>query len=245
MQKRTIQYVAGLMDAEGCFNIARSFRRSSNCYNYIAQIIFTNTNLALMKWVVTYFGGVYKKRKLISGHKQAYDWKITNQTHALSFLSAIAPYLIVKSQEADLMIQYYALNGRECPEIRDTLFKRIKALKWNKGSVTTDSQEISNAYVAGFIDGDGGVSLTQTLYADNAHKGLISALHKKYGGNFSCNQLSKKHSNWNDSYRWSLSNREKSEKILLSWIPYLIDKRKRALNALNMIRQKSRYSLNS
>lgn len=241
MKQKTAQYMAGLFDAEGCLMIASSFRKASNCPGYIAQIIFTNTNLELIKWIISHFGGTYVKRNLVSGCIQAYDWKITNQTHGLSFLSTIEPYLIVKKQEAALMLQYYALNGAENPEARKSLFEQIKFLKWNKGSVTTEMPnafDVSNAYCAGFLDGDGSISPTPHLYAENTHQGVIRLFANKYGGSFTERLLNEENPKWNTSYRWSLANKEKVEMIILSWLPYLIDKRERALNALNKIRAK-------
>lgn len=231
--------MAGIFDAEGCLTINSSFRKASNCPGYTAQIIFTNTNVQLMKWIVDNFGGVYKKRKVVSGSLQAYDWKVTNQKHALSFLSIVEPHLIVKKQEAELMMRYYALNGAENPEARKELCEKIKALKWNKGSVTTDmsnASQISNAYFAGFVDGDGSIASTPALYVGNTHKGVVALFHARYGGCLHTRDLSSKNPKWSDEYRWSLANKEKVEIVLLCWLPYLIDKRDRALNALNKIR---------
>ena len=239
MKQKSAQYMAGIFDAEGCLTINSSFRKASNCPGYTAQIIFTNTNVHLMKWIVANFGGVYKKRKVVSGSLQAYDWKITNQKHALSFLSIVEPYMIVKKQEAGLMMRYYALNGSENPEARKELCDGIKVLKWNKGSVTTDmsnASKISNAYFAGFVDGDGSIAPTPALVVGNAHRGVVSLFYKRYGGCLHTRELSSKNSKWSDEYRWSLANKEKVEKILLCWIPYLIDKRARAMDALNKIR---------
>jgi hypothetical protein len=243
MKEKTKEYMAGLMDAEGCFTITRCFRKASNCYNYLAQIIFTNTNPELMKWVVFNFGGVYKKRKVVSGNKQAYDWKVTNQKHALSFISTILPYLIVKKAEAVLMIKYYELNGKECSEIREQLFDEIKRLKWNKGSVTTDMPNASNAYCAGFFDGDGGVSGSYTLTITNTHRGVVDLFCKQYGGYFyEHTSIIAKQS---DYFRWTLNNRQKVKLILLSWIPYLIDKKDRAKIALIKVEAKIQSELAS
>jgi hypothetical protein len=242
MKEKTLEYMAGLFDAEGCFNIARAFRLKTNCYNYIAQIIFTNTNEQLLKWVVKHFGGVYKKRKLISGNKQAYDWKITNQKHALSFISMIYPYLKVKKKEADCMMQYYNMHGQEKPEERDKLFLTMKDLKWNKSSVTTEVQDvrkIGNAYFAGFIDGDGHID--RVLSASNSNKNIIHLLYEKYGGHVYVRHF--ENPKWNDEYKWSLTNKKIVENTLLSWIPYLIDKRQKALETLMTLRTKIQSEL--
>lgn len=225
MKNKTELYMAGLMDAEGCFNIARCFRKASNCYNYVAQIIFTNTNLEIMKWVVFNFGGVYKKRKSISGNKQAFDWKITNQKHAMSFLSTIYPHLVVKKEEAELMMKYYQLSGKECPDEREVIYSDIKKLKWNKGSVTTDMPNVSNAYCAGFFDGDGGIS-GNSLSVTNTHKGVVELFHKAYGGSFY--ETKSNNPKQNDFYRWVIGNRQKVKLILLAFLPYLVDKNDRA-----------------
>jgi hypothetical protein len=230
MQQKTIGYMAGLMDAEGCFIIGRSFRKASNCYNYFAQIIFTNTNPDLLKWITKHFGGVCKKRKIVSGNKQAYDWIVSNQKHALSFLSIIEPYLFVKKEEAQLLKQYYALNGKEVPEERESLYKQSRLLKWNKSSVTTDTSNVSNAYLAGFFDGDGGLRSPYTLHVTNTHKGVVELYRQIYGGSF--HEYENSNPKQNDYFRWALGNKEKSILVMLAWLPYLIDKRERVHKAL-------------
>jgi hypothetical protein len=229
--------MAGLMDAEGMFDIERAFRRDDrNCYNYSVKMVLTNTNIALMKWAVKHFGGVYKKRKPAAGKKQAYDWIISNQKHGLSFISQIFPFLVVKKTEAQTLVDYYAMYGKEFPERREQLFLKNKELKWDKSSVTTDMQDISNAYAAGFVDGDGSIDTPHRLSATNACKVLIDLFKATYGGSYYLDV--REEPNQNDSHVWYLSNPEKVEKIVLSWLPYLIDKRQRGEQVLKRLRDK-------
>lgn len=223
--------MAGLMDAEGMFNIERAFRNDErNCYNYYAHIVLTNTNLNLIKWAVKHFGGVCKNRKLEPGLKQAFDWKINNQKHGLHFISLVYPHLIVKKKEAKTLLQYYALLGKECPAVREQLFMENKKLKWDKSSVTTDTSNISNSYAAGFIDGDGGIDSPHRLSAKNVCKAVIDSFISTYGGSYTFYESVDP--NHNDVHYWYLSNPEKVKPIILSWLPYLIDKKDRAKNCL-------------
>lgn len=241
LKERTKQYMAGLFDAEGCFTINSTFRKKSNCLGFTSQIILGSTDLKTIKWVVKNFGGVYKKRKVSKkGNKTPYYWVISNRTHGLFFLSTIEPYLIIKKKQLNVLKEYYELGNSENPEKRKELRDKIKAMKWDKGSVTTETLNIpnvSNAYCAGYIDGDGSISKTG-IQAEGKVITSIAALHKKFGGHFSKRELSKKNKKWSDTFVWSLHNAIKVEKILLGLIPYLIEKRSRAMETLNSIRKR-------
>jgi hypothetical protein len=231
--------MAGLFDAEGCCTINSAFRKKSNCRGFTAQIIFTNTNLQLMKWVVKHFGGAIKKRKLISGSRQAYDWKVTNQKHALFFLSLIEPFLVVKKGEANILREYYALEGIENPDIRQRLLQRIKMAKQSRGSVTTEMPNILDSYLAGFVDGDGHIGDNFLVSVENTNQQVVRIFHQKYGGSLKHHQLSKRNPKWNDTWCWRLHGANALESVILSWLPYLIDKKLRA----NVLRVKIQSKL--
>jgi len=239
MKEKTKEYMAGLFDAEGCFTINSCFRKKSNCLGFTAQIKISNTNRQLLDWVVENFGGTYKASKKYDGCKQAYYWVISNSKHGLSFIPHIKSYLINKKSQSVIMENYYNIHSRENPNVRCEMRDEIKRLKWDKSSVTTDMSnipDVSNAYCAGYIDGDG--SITNTGIKVGVEFIPIKALHKKYGGNLTHRVLSKKSDKWNDTYIWSINNQEKVELILLDIIPYLIEKREKALTLLEQIRSK-------
>lgn len=240
MKEKTKEYMAGLFDAEGCFTINSCFRAKSNCLGFTAQIKVSNTSLRLMNWIVNYFGGTYKGAKKYDGCKQAYYWTISNSKHGLSFISHIQSHLLNKKSQSEIMVNYYNIHGMENSEKRCAMRDEIKRLKWDKSSVTTDMSNIpniSNAYCAGYIDGDGSITNTG-IQVEGVEYISIKALHNKYGGNFYHRKLSKENDKWNDTYIWSINNQEKVELILLDILPYLIEKRDKALNLLEHIRLK-------
>jgi hypothetical protein len=240
MKEKTKEYMSGLFDAEGCFTINSCFRKKSNCLGFTAQIKVASTNLPTIKWICENFGGTYKAAKKYDGCKQAYYWTISNSKHGLSFISHIQPFLINKKDESLLMNEYYSFSGKEAPEERIVLRDNIKKLKWDKSSVTTDMPnipDVSNAYCAGYIDGDGSITKTGIQVEGKDYR-PIKALHNKYGGNFYHRELSKKNEKWNDTFIWTINNQEKVELILLDILPYLIEKRDKALFLLNSIRSK-------
>lgn len=239
MKESTKKYMAGLFDAEGCFTINSAFRPASNCLGFTSQIIIASTNLPTMKWIVSTFGGVYKHRPRTES-RDAYYWVISNRKHALDFISLVKPYLIIKSEQCSVLEEYLCLEGRELPERRAQLRDRIKALKWDRDSVTTETSNIpnvSNAYCAGYIDGDGHISKTG-IQAEGKKFLSIAALHKNFGGHLSKRKLSKLNAKWSDTYLWSIHNAVKVERILLSILPYLVEKRQNALSTLDIIRNR-------
>jgi hypothetical protein len=237
MKESTKQYMAGFFDAEGCFTIYSAFRPASNFLGFTSQIVIASTNLPMMKWIVNNFGGVYRHRPKVKG-KDAYYWIISSREHALSFLSLIKPYLVIKADQCRVLEEYLALGSAELPEERARLRDKIKALKWDRDSVTTEMPSIpnvSNAYCAGYVDGDGHISNTGLQTEGKKHLS-IAALHKKFGGHFSKRLLSQKNARWSDTYIWSLHNAEKVELVLLALLPYLVEKREMALLTLERIR---------
>ena len=240
MKEKTKKYMAGLFDAEGCFTINSCFRRLSNCLGFTAQIKLASTNLETIKWIVKNFGGTYKAAKKYDGCKQAYYWVVSSGKHGLSFISHIQPFLINKREESLLIEEYYRLNGKEAPEERGKLRDNIKKLKWDKSSVTTEMPnilDVSSAYCAGYIDGDGSITKTGIQVEGKDYRSIRS-LYKKYGGNFYHRELSKDNDKWNDTYIWTINNRNKVETILLDVLPYLIEKKDKALFLLESTRSK-------
>lgn len=127
-----LAYLAGLLDGEGCFHIcdkvikprkSRGIRKTKKVWNartnFSLMITICNTNLEVLNWLKDVFGGfVYIAKK--PGKP---GWDIKKAWHmpcgpSRQILEAVLPYLIIKKNQAKLMIE-----GRK---IIDANPKRIK-----------------------------------------------------------------------------------------------------------------------
>ena len=125
-------YLAGLFDGEGCFSIAGQWKyRPSGKYFHMNLLVSVyNTNLAVMKWLIEKFGGVYyvhhpsKKPE----HKTGYSWHPKGAKNKELLLLGMLPYMIIKREQAEIALEYVRLNGAPNQEKRLELRERIQTL---------------------------------------------------------------------------------------------------------------------
>jgi len=254
MKEHTKAYVAGLVDAEGTLSIELASRY--DCVTSYARLSISNTERRIHKYLVQMFGGQFSlvnrdKAGRPKYWKPEYRWTPTGMKHSSWFLSQIHPYLRIKRKEANLLLEYYSMNGIQSPAYnrrRKELIQRSNELK--DRSVETDIQKVFwknnliNAYFAGLCDGDGCVSIKRQplnsyfvysglLNLVNTHGPLIHAAEATYGGR------SRLRTEQTDrrmpSYEWATRNKQLIKLILLKWLPYLVIKREQAKILLQFV----------
>jgi hypothetical protein len=153
-------YIAGIMDGEGTITICRSEyiahkkRIAKNgdvkfydspTVGFHVKVSVKNTDVRLMKWLVSRFGGEFypDKSPKPSNHKDAYVWHHKAESKQ-EFLLAILPYLIMKREQALVALEFLRLGCQvRCPEERQRLYEKIVALNQRGKPVETNMQEIS------------------------------------------------------------------------------------------------------
>lgn len=149
-------YAAGIIDGEGCLIISRSNRDSY--FNYYGRIHVKNTDTRLMKWLVDNFGGnihVHKPKSV--KHSVAYSWYFAGNAKSKElFLLAIMPYLIVKKEQAKVLVDFHRLSDQKCPDIREQLYQRMRELNKRGPTVETNTQiaEQDSAKIESELVGD-------------------------------------------------------------------------------------------
>lgn len=245
MKEKTKAYVAGIIDAEGCFDVRKQLVRDT--VNFAASVIIQTTDRPFSKWLTKHFGGVVRNRIGFGPNKDSFRWEIHNAHHGKQFISLVLPYLILKKAEAALVLAYYDLQGSRVPEQRQVIFESCRALK--QSSVTTETpsfptkQNLINAYFAGFFDGEGSVQLGRSpqntsgfqyiprVSLVNTNRMILEKAHKFYGGNFGVDIRGDK-----PIHKLSFTSKEEIESFLLQMMPYLIIKRERANLLLQTVR---------
>ena len=100
-------YIAGFVDGEGHISI---HYHSGKWSGHGVFVKITNTNLEVLAWIATHFGGALRKernRKNVEGK----GWKPTADVQwgarkAVEFLREIRPYLRLKARQADIVFEF-------------------------------------------------------------------------------------------------------------------------------------------
>lgn len=110
-----IAYLAGIIDGEGCFCL-----HDQGSHKFSCQLQIGNTDLRLLQWIRTTFGGsVNYERRHNPKHKVVWRW-LAHQAEIDHILPAIMPFLIVKKNQAELMLAYRATLAPRINKMRST-----------------------------------------------------------------------------------------------------------------------------
>lgn len=250
VKEHTRAYTAGLMDGDGNLSILKKYD-SDGYDNFSVQIRFYNTNLQVMKWMVETFGGTYRiDREETSRNKTGYSWMPNGAEHQKWFILRILPYLQLKTEEAEIILEYISLNGKKHPERRRELWVRSEQLK-TRDSVTTETlnlpkqSNLINAYFAGLFDAEGCSSIKKTemswgfhyasdVSISNAYLPVLTAAKQLYGGGKIGSRRRKEH--YQIANEWGLWNHKQQELFLLKVMPYLKIKQVASNAVLQFIR---------
>lgn len=169
-----LAYIAGFIEGDGCFSIARYFSKQDG-YVYEYKLAAYNTNEGIMIWFKKNIGGYYRKVKTSPRWKKPFHWSIKNK-EAIKLVELLLPYLVAKQEEASLWVKYAQniipnkTNKRtqETIDFRMGLIDDIRKVRKSKNIVTradcsgygsilpkTKPSEIDFAYLAGLTDAEG------------------------------------------------------------------------------------------
>lgn len=98
-------YLAGLMDAEGCFRIKywKPKNRPNNVYNITIEV--GNTRYPILKWLVERFGGSVCYIPQKAKRKASGTWTLSAAA-LYEILPKIRPHLITKQEVCDKLIEF-------------------------------------------------------------------------------------------------------------------------------------------
>ena len=110
-------YLAGIIDGEGTISIQNLFtRKHKNYLNYQQKNLrvgVVNTNMEVILWIASMFGGNVCKRNVINKekHKMSYYWSVTNRK-AEEIVKLVMPYLKIKKMQAEIAINFRKTYGK-------------------------------------------------------------------------------------------------------------------------------------
>lgn len=128
-------YMAGVMDAEGHITINRGRRKNTLSYN--ARLGITNSYKPVLEMAKTLFGGSICEAGNKKG-KPIFIWYLSEKSSIEKALLHLLPYLIVKKDRANLLLEFVRLNRTDPKELRVSLYERIKVLNNPETKIQSD-----------------------------------------------------------------------------------------------------------
>lgn len=126
-----LAYLAGLIDGEGTISCSINLTKK-NVRALQKQLSIFNTNITLIEWIESRFGGKIHSRK------RSDKWKTEHQikwsaNDASKLLSLVLPYLVIKKEQAELFIALHETKAsrdisEEMHTYRESLVDRVREL---------------------------------------------------------------------------------------------------------------------
>lgn len=109
----TIQlaWAAGFTDGEGYIGLTRNFDKKRGYYNYRPQFEVAQVHEAPIRLLYEMFGKVGRIRHYSNAKRGYWTWRVFGQD-AIDVLKILFPYLLVKKEQARLMMEYEFTDRR-------------------------------------------------------------------------------------------------------------------------------------
>jgi len=177
------QYAAGLWDGDG--NISMNDHNQS-VYTGVAQTCSSGTP-PVLRWLKQRYGGYIHDKKAYGNQRPPYVWRSYGKNARL-FLTHMERYSILKRQQATLGLR--VLESKTAQD-RDALAHQLHSSKKlsEYRKVVIDKSRLCDAYLAGFFDAEGCVSLNdsghQLMFTQKSSPSLLYAI-KEYLDGIGC-----------------------------------------------------------
>ncbi len=122
-------YCAAFIDGEGSFQVFKRQHKSQGYTytGYSASIDIVNTDLAILEWFKSLFGGCINKKTVRKENwKQGYNWRLGGQDSQVLIRQCL-PYFRVKQKQADLFNRFPFGTWKQ-RELKEQLYWDMKAL---------------------------------------------------------------------------------------------------------------------
>lgn len=258
MNKTALAWCAGFIDAEGC--LAARFSPKNDIRSVAITLDVSGTNLESINFLKETFkkGNTYTIKH--SYKKDIYTWKIYGQD-VYFCLKKILPFLATKKLQAKTLLTLQKITdqqGSKRPYTKEFLAKRKKLvdrmanlnLRGYQASILKKKEiikvnstmntinDLSCAWAAGFIDGDGSISFLKTkqygtfkgrMRAYNTHKSALETLQNLFGGTIVQVRQGSEDNHRQNLYIWDKCGKKDLIPLLEKLIPFFIIKKDRAV----------------
>lgn len=117
-----IGWTAGILDGEGHLRIARG-------PNYGVRVVVSNTDLKMLRRLVTLWGGhISPSKHNMPNAREVWQWNLHGKNVA-EMLAVVAPHLVTKAEQARLLLEMLSLwHKRNVTGEREALYAKIAPL---------------------------------------------------------------------------------------------------------------------
>ena len=104
-------YIAGLIDAEGCFRIKHwQPKREGRNENWVISLEIGNTKFSIFPWLIERFGGsVIYRKPTTQRHNPMIIWSLSSDA-LYRFAKNVFPFLRVKKERCEKLIHFHQTN---------------------------------------------------------------------------------------------------------------------------------------
>jgi len=146
-------YAAGMMDGDGAFYMGMA--------NLNPVVGLTSKSLRSIKWFYKHFGGRINLPP--SGGRPYYGWGLSGRRNKERFLLEILPYLMLKREQAKILLEVLRITGKHgLEEERRSFAYQLQALNNKRESVTTETQEDQKSKIQSELTRDRKSDLVET-----------------------------------------------------------------------------------
>lgn len=109
----TLAYLAGLLDGEGTVGINRVKSAKAKNPSHFPHLMIANSYEPVVRWLGEIGGSVDVHRPSThkSNWKTSYRWRLHGK-NAETFVRAVRPYLRIKHEQADVILELAAIRGK-------------------------------------------------------------------------------------------------------------------------------------
>lgn len=250
-------YTAGLIDGDGSFSLLlhKSVTKENWRSYYEPCIQLSNQYKNMSVFLHKKFGGSLRTKKpQKEHHKILYVWSLRSRNGCKAMIEKIKPYLKLKKEQADLMLEFFNTNHFNQHEgekynlkmknlNRDIL---LKPEGFNKQTLQNQDNDVFWAYLAGIMDTEGSFTIKKEKPANGGinykytpliQLTMVPAACLNYiresiaVGNFCVPKAKTAKKGY--AYKMNLSGSANCKFFLNSIMPYIREKKKQAQLILN------------
>ena len=146
-QALALAYLAGIVDGEGCIRIGLQ-NKEGQAYNYRPSVSVGMVEDVVINLLKETFGGYIYVEPSVQGKRPIHRWHLVKAPQVEACLLQIRPYLLIKQQQADLvlsLVQNYP-KARKMSDLelqrRKELYLEVKKLNAVGAAATTNRENI-------------------------------------------------------------------------------------------------------
>lgn len=285
ISETNLAYLAGIIDSEGTITMIKKLNHNTAGCSYSLQIFISSTDKLIIDWIyeITGLGNVSEAKLRNKKSKKSWRWYAwCNQ--ASQFVKSIIPYLIIKKPNAELAIEFQSRVSKSVNiklsqddlEFRSKAYatihnynvvglgkngrfaddtKNFDTSKFNKKKIICSLTENEKSYLAGFVDGDGcitvtkkkckdgtitGISFRLNVIISNTNKDVLDWICDLTGLGSIYKYSKQKNPNQADAWKLVLWSNQAAQ-LINAILPYLKIKKERAILALEF-QNSSKYT---